>query len=55
MFMLYMYLRYTNQVYGDKLSEVLDKKRTITNEVTDDDGKLIACTNCHDRNECFNY
>ncbi|KAL0895610.1 hypothetical protein ABMA27_011701 [Loxostege sticticalis] len=41
--------RYTNQVYGDKLSEVLDKKRTITNEVTDDDDDQIAELSNEDR------
>ncbi|RVE50987.1 hypothetical protein evm_004396 [Chilo suppressalis] len=29
--------RFTNQVYGDKLSETLGKKKTSTNEVSDDD------------------
>ncbi|XP_034841093.1 UDP-glucose:glycoprotein glucosyltransferase [Maniola hyperantus] len=29
--------RYSNQVYGDKLSEVFMKKKTTTNEVLDDD------------------
>ncbi|XP_013193155.2 UDP-glucose:glycoprotein glucosyltransferase isoform X2 [Amyelois transitella] len=29
--------RYSNQVYGDKISEVLDKKKTSKNEVVQDD------------------
>ncbi|CAH0722695.1 unnamed protein product, partial [Brenthis ino] len=29
--------RYSNQMYGDKLSELLRKKKTVTNDILDDD------------------
>lgn len=34
---IYLVHRYTGQVYGDKLSEVLDKKKKTSNDVHDDD------------------
>ncbi|XP_028175113.1 UDP-glucose:glycoprotein glucosyltransferase [Ostrinia furnacalis] len=41
--------RYTSQVYGDKMSEVFDKKKTLTNDVNDDDDDLSVDMSNEDR------
>lgn len=39
--------RFSNQIYADKISEVLDKKKSKKNDVTDDDDDGLYYVTMH--------